>query len=400
MTIADAGLGIAFPPAAPRSGWRRRSAELSNRGNMLLAQARNVLGADLDIRDVDEESPARTAEVVSSLTLLCIERLREHAPGRAASAAICTLAGDLQQLALELYDHEMASRTRRIAACEAGLTRLRAITTSADLVDRACKELVRSCGFGRAVLGRLEDGCWMPWRFHFVDPAIEGDAHWFEAWLDTKIPLDDRMLEKQLLTERRPELIRDTADTRVHTIITVGNSTSYVVAPIMPAGNVVGFLHADHHPSRRRCDEADRDILWAFAEGFGHIYERTVLLERLRGQREQVRETLGVVESTMAELSDSEIELAATADERSSFTRAAVSVLTTMSGNVEQLTPRELAVLELMVAGAKNRAIAEELVITEGTVKSHVKHILRKLGAVNRSQAIAHYLGASADPSD
>jgi DNA-binding CsgD family transcriptional regulator len=395
MTIADARLGLPFPRMAARSGWRRRGAELSNRANALLARARDVFGSDLEIADVDEESPARTAEVVSKLTWLCIERLREHTPGRAASAAICTLAGDLQQLALELHDHEMASRTRRIAACETGLARLRAITTSADLVDRACEELVRSCGFGRAVLGRLEDGCWMPWRFHFVEPAIEGDAHWFEAWLDKKIPLDDQMLEKQLLTERRPALISDTAAADVHTIITVGNSTSYVVAPIMPAGNVVGFLHADLYPATRRCDEADRDILWAFAEGFGHMYERTVLLERLRAQREQIRETLEVVESTMAELSESEIELAATADERSSFTRAAVSVLTTMSGSVEELTPRELAVLELMVAGAKNRAIAEELVITEGTVKSHVKHILRKLGAVNRSQAIAHYLGAS-----
>jgi DNA-binding CsgD family transcriptional regulator len=33
------------------------------------------------------------------------------------------------------------------------------------------------------------------------------------------------------------------------------------------------------------------------------------------------------------------------------------------------------------------------LVISEGTVKSHVKQILRKIGAVNRSEAIARYLG-------
>jgi DNA-binding CsgD family transcriptional regulator len=46
-------------------------------------------------------------------------------------------------------------------------------------------------------------------------------------------------------------------------------------------------------------------------------------------------------------------------------------------------------VLELMVTGATNQAIADKLVITEGTVKSHVKHILRKYGAVNRAQAIA-----------
>ena len=57
-------------------------------------------------------------------------------------------------------------------------------------------------------------------------------------------------------------------------------------------------------------------------------------------------------------------------------------------GRVE-LTEREAEVFELMVTGASNQDIADRLVITEGTVKSHVKHILRKYGAVNRAQAIA-----------
>ena len=58
------------------------------------------------------------------------------------------------------------------------------------------------------------------------------------------------------------------------------------------------------------------------------------------------------------------------------------------------LTEREREVLQMMAAGLTNSAIAERLVIREGTVKSHVKHILRKIGAVNRAEAIARYLGA------
>lgn len=54
-----------------------------------------------------------------------------------------------------------------------------------------------------------------------------------------------------------------------------------------------------------------------------------------------------------------------------------------------ELTERETEVFDLMVTGASNHTIADRLVITEGTVKSHVKHILRKYGAVNRAQAIA-----------
>jgi DNA-binding NarL/FixJ family response regulator len=47
-----------------------------------------------------------------------------------------------------------------------------------------------------------------------------------------------------------------------------------------------------------------------------------------------------------------------------------------------------------MAVGATNPMIASELVISTSTVKSHVRHILRKLGAVNRAQAIARYLGS------
>ncbi|ORB76723.1 response regulator transcription factor [Mycobacterium timonense] len=54
-----------------------------------------------------------------------------------------------------------------------------------------------------------------------------------------------------------------------------------------------------------------------------------------------------------------------------------------------ELSEREAEVFDLMVTGASNQHIADRLVITEGTVKSHVKHILRKYGAVNRAQAIA-----------
>jgi DNA-binding NarL/FixJ family response regulator len=194
--------------------------------------------------------------------------------------------------------------------------------------------------------------------------------------------------------------VHDTNAQEILPIIRAGLSNSYVVAPVMPAGNVVGFFHADHGPSSRQCDETDREVLWAFAEGFGHIYERTVLLDRLRSQREEIRTTLAAVDTAMTDLSDAELELAEQPDPQSSVTRTAVSVLTTMSGNFDELTPRELEVLELMVSGAKNQKIAEQLVITEGTVKSHVKHILRKLGAVNRSQAIAQYLGVSNESDD
>jgi LuxR family transcriptional regulator, maltose regulon positive regulatory protein len=57
---------------------------------------------------------------------------------------------------------------------------------------------------------------------------------------------------------------------------------------------------------------------------------------------------------------------------------------------VQPLSDRELQVLRLLAAGKSNPEIAEELVVVLDTVKKHVGHILDKLGAANRTQAVAH----------
>src|SRR5439155_15988962 len=58
-------------------------------------------------------------------------------------------------------------------------------------------------------------------------------------------------------------------------------------------------------------------------------------------------------------------------------------------GIVEPLTNRELEVLQMLAAGQSNQAIADRLVITLDTVKKHVTHLLGKLGAANRTEAVA-----------
>ena len=55
----------------------------------------------------------------------------------------------------------------------------------------------------------------------------------------------------------------------------------------------------------------------------------------------------------------------------------------------ESLTVRELDVLRLVAGGNRNRDIAERLSISEETVKVHVKHVMEKLGASDRTQAVA-----------
>jgi DNA-binding NarL/FixJ family response regulator len=62
----------------------------------------------------------------------------------------------------------------------------------------------------------------------------------------------------------------------------------------------------------------------------------------------------------------------------------------------EALSARELEVLSLLSTGATNLQIAEELVVSESTVKWHVKRILRKLRAANRAEAAYLHLRTQA----
>lgn len=55
----------------------------------------------------------------------------------------------------------------------------------------------------------------------------------------------------------------------------------------------------------------------------------------------------------------------------------------------ESLTEREIEVLRQVADGNKNREIARKLFISEETVKVHIKHIMEKLGATDRTQAVA-----------
>jgi len=69
------------------------------------------------------------------------------------------------------------------------------------------------------------------------------------------------------------------------------------------------------------------------------------------------------------------------------FTRLSDSAPASPTTDTEPLTARERDILRLLVEGLSNREIADELVITEGTVKNHVTNSLSTLGVQSRTQA-------------
>ena len=221
---------------------------------------------------------------VASLTAWCVDHLTAAtAPtGRGTDEELHAVLRQLRSLRQEVTDHDLGLHARRLADASgvcAGWGRRR---HRRSWLTRPAKQLVRRCGFGRAVLSRVETETWRPWMAHFTGPAV--DASWFGEWVDRPIPLDDLVVETEVFTGHRPAMVPDTGDPRVYRpiIVDAGRSTSYVVAPVVLADDVVGFFHADHGPSQRRSGLVDRDVLWTFAQGFSLAYERVILAERFR----------------------------------------------------------------------------------------------------------------------
>lgn len=362
----------------------------------VLPRARNLIAAARELLDEDDPADSAARGVDAASVTATIDALTARLPTMPVAAH-----GELRDLVLDLVDVRTEIRSgavrrhmRRLTDVDAGLHRLQNIRSSASLLEMVSEEIVRSCGFSRAMISGIEDDCWMPWNAYFTHDR-EFEAEFVATIRQARYPLSEMTLERQLLEQMEAEYVTDPlGDPRTNaSIMTTARTTSFVAAPVV-SQDVIGFLHADHHPSPRIVDDEDRDVLWAFARGFGRLFERAVLLERLTEQRDRVRQTLASVEETMDALCNAEVELTRKSGEQTAMTRAAV--LTAADGQAQFdaiLTRREREVLALMLAGHNNRSIGAQLIIAEGTVKSHVKHVLRKLGAANRSEAISRYLG-------
>jgi DNA-binding CsgD family transcriptional regulator len=182
------------------------------------------------------------------------------------------------------------------------------------------------------------------------------------------------------------------SDPRVHPqLVAVTKTNAYVAAPIYAWQTPVGLLHADAPTEAGDVDVAERDLLGLFAEGVGAIFERNLLLARLRTMRSSIEghthEIRGLTEAFDDELRES-VDLRAEADPQGGGQPTGQNPTTDLTA---EMTPRERQVLRLLSAGKTNAQIAAGLYITESTVKTHVRHVMQKLGASNRTDAVRKY---------
>jgi DNA-binding CsgD family transcriptional regulator len=273
------------------------------------------------------------------------------------------------------------------------LGRLRRCATSARMLERVPGELTRACGFARAMISRVHHSEWIP---ILPPPGYDADTDRFRAALgeEPKLPLAHMLLEAEMVRRRKGVRVEDAAtDPCCHAVfIELAGAHGYVGAPVMPSGRVIGFLHADRRGQDHPTTDEDLDNLTLFADHFGLLYERAVLAEELERHADRIRAVEAELVRDVGRLAGATVSLqpsgrpAAPAFEESADDGVAPAQ------RVALLSTREREVLELIVAGENNRAIARELVLAEQTIKTHVSHILRKLRVTNRAEAAARYL--------
>jgi LuxR family transcriptional regulator, regulator of acetate metabolism len=270
------------------------------------------------------------------------------------------------------------------------LRRLRAAVSLEALFSHATHALCESVGFERAALLSLRGHALLVESMYMRAVAAEGDQS-LECVLREPLQLGPWLHESECLRRRRAMRIEDAADDP-RALAVLPHTEEYVVAPLMCEEQAVGLVQADRGVTGQAVTELDRATLWAFAEGFGHALERGVLAERLRAHSERVLALARSTEASITELSSPGTELPSASGRFSS------NPARTMPHRelFEMLTHREREVLAMLAEGETNAGIARRLVVSQDTVKTHVKHILRKLGVRNRSQAVSRYFRTGA----
>lgn len=297
----------------------------------------------------------------------------------------------LTSLGHRLREQILAMRFQTLDRIGACLVELREVAGVEALLPAASEAMAAACDFDRATISSVDGSAWRAeatWIAPGHDPALASQVR--EYLKGRWTPLQAGVLEGELVRRREPGIVRAQDKHADSALIAVSGSREYVAAPLVAEGRVIGILQADCFCSGRELSGLDCDNLSSFALGFGLVFERTALLERLEDQRERIREVFETADRELARIADSEATLSRSrpaSAPTSAGPRAAPMI------PIDQLlTPRERQVAELMSSGARNREIADSLVVSEETVKTHVRSISRKLRASGRADAVARYL--------
>jgi DNA-binding CsgD family transcriptional regulator len=340
---------------------------------------------------IDDVASAVLSGALNGLRAAAALALSDESVGPAWAVEFVDRATALQ---CELHDRVSASHERTVARVHATFAGLDPEVSPLELVQLAPAMVCEVGQFDRALISSVRGSSWLPAVLQVaVAPEDEVNVALAAGIRALEIPLTSSLIETELVRRRSSALVEDARQDRrsFRPLIELSNTRAYVAAPIVVADRVAGFLHADVYSSPRRLSVTDRVVLQLFADLFGLTYERAAAVDRLREQQRTIRAALSAAETSVGSLRPQIGSLARNGPGPTAAVALRNTPLAQDGWDHSSLTPREREILTLMATGATNGQIAARLVVSESTVKSHVKRILHKLPAANRAEAVYRY---------
>ncbi|MGH2857715.1 MAG: helix-turn-helix transcriptional regulator [Solirubrobacteraceae bacterium] len=288
----------------------------------------------------------------------------------------------LERELLELAYVRRSDALERVADAARALGQL---PGTEGILTRAAAGLGRASELDRVLISEVFDARLAPLTIWAGDRQAAADGALAQLE-DLQIALEYPLIEHEVVRRRGVEtvVVARAGARSPAPLATAMGWRSYVVAALTVREETIGLIHADAGASGRPLDALDAEVVGSYAQELSGVLERAVLRHTLELHRAELAGAVHWLGNRLSRLEDA----AGLVGPRSGGARAGDAIA------IDALTPRELDVLRLLARGATNRAIAASLVVREGTVKYHVKNILRKLGATSRADAVARFVRA------
>jgi DNA-binding NarL/FixJ family response regulator len=250
------------------------------------------------------------------------------------------------------------------------------------VVETACGEV----GFDRGVIAIVGDGRLTAAETGALPSAASDRLR--RALLATPVPLDAGTEEHAVV--RSAGGARRARTPHHSRLAEALELTHHAYTAIAPEGVTLALLVVDR--ASGPADALDCAMLEAVAAISASELHRVVQRLRVKELTAELRGFSATAVALAGEVLDAPAAIPRDTGFGSTFPRSDVGPLPAGEAVQALFSPRELRIATLLVEGRSNREIAEVLVVSPETVKTHVARILRKLGASNRVEAVSHIL--------
>ena len=365
---------------------------------IVIARAEEIVAAAAEHLEVPlpDLTPAALGHRLASLRQRLEQRIALPSNPTPDWATTAEILISILRLQCELLDRDLSRRVKSMSEIRNALGYLRGLPPR-KMIDATPIVLSRELAFARTMISTVRGSTWLPQHLHIEEEGADPDSRSFLDYVaGRQIQLANAPLETELVRKRCGAFAPSPMDDKrtFKDIVEVSGSFGYIAAPITIQGRAIGILHADRPEPHGIVTMDHLEQLEAFAECLSVAFESAALEEKAAQQRVEMDNLCGNVDELLGRSARSvlwSLPLESAGPRRAGY-------YDRDQPTAPELTSREREIMSHVATGATNGQIARCLVISEGTVKSHLKHIAKKLKTSSRAAAVATYGGlATAD---